>query len=65
MYYISVSMQELVKAVGQLRLHIFIQGYTLVFIPIAMTMLVKLLGSTSLIAPVFLNGCVLQHVILM
>lgn len=48
--------QELVKAVSQLKLHLFIQGYTLVFIPAAMTMLVKFLAWTSLIDTIFLDG---------
>ncbi len=51
-----LSLQELTRALGQVRLHIFIQSFTLVFIPIAMTILVKLLALTDFIDKPFLNG---------
>lgn len=50
--------QELTRALGQVRLHIFIQGYTLVFIPIAMTLVVYSLRFTGIVDEVFLKGYV-------
>ena len=48
--------QELSRALGLVKVHLFIQTYTLVFIPIAMTLLVKLLGFTNFIDKSFLDG---------
>lgn len=48
--------QALVRALGQVRLHVFIQTYTLVLIPIMMTLIVKALGSANFIAPEYLSG---------
>lgn len=48
--------QDLARALGQVRLHAFIQGYTLIFIPIAMTALVKSLLATQLVSQVYLKG---------
>ncbi|XP_064404200.1 sodium/bile acid cotransporter 7-B-like isoform X1 [Halichondria panicea] len=53
---LSLKTEELTRALGQVRLHIFIQSFTLVFIPIAMTILVKLLALTDFIDKPFLNG---------
>ena len=53
---ITSFFQELTRALGQVRLHMFIQGYTLIFIPIVMTLLVYSLELTGLIDNVFLKG---------
>ena len=50
--------QELTRALGQVRLHLFIQTFTLVFIPITMTILVKALSLTNFIDKPFLEGYV-------
>ena len=50
--------QELTRALGQVRLHVFIQCYTLVFIPIAMTLVVYSLKFTAIVDEVFLKGYV-------
>ena len=49
-------LQELTRALGQVKLHIFVQAFTLIFIPIAMTLLVKLLALTDFIDKPFLVG---------
>ena len=54
-------MQELRKALGHGRLHLFIQSYTLVFIPLAVTLLVKSLSLTHVLDKVFLDGSVAEE----
>ncbi len=49
-------LQELTRALGQVKLHLFVQTFTLIFIPIAMTLLVKLLALTDFIDKPFLVG---------
>ena len=57
--------QELTRALGQVKLHVFIQCYTLVFIPLAVTLMVKTLGITGVLDEMFLSGyvaCPLENV---
>ena len=49
-------LQDLTKAFGQVRVHVFIQCYTLIFIPLTITCLVKLLTLANVIDAVILNG---------
>lgn len=48
--------QELTRAFGQVKVHLFIQSFTLVFIPLAMTILVKLLALLEFVDKPFLDG---------
>lgn len=53
---LSLKSEELSKAITQVRLHVFIQSYTLLFIPLAVTFLVKGLSLTSFIDHAYLSG---------
>lgn len=53
---LSLKTEEFTRAIGQVRLHLFIQGYTLIFIPIVMTLLVRTLQLTNVVQSSFLQG---------
>ena len=41
-----------------MRLHLFIQGYTLILIPVAVSILVLILENMNVVNPLFLKGLV-------
>lgn len=53
---LSLKTEELTRALGQVKLHVFIQCYTLIFIPIAITLLVKTMAATHIVDAIFLSG---------
>jgi sodium/bile acid cotransporter 7 len=53
---LSLKTEELRQALSQVKLHIFIQSYTLIFIPIVICLTVRAIGPLNVINPLYLQG---------
>ena len=55
---VVIYLQEFTRAFARVRLHLFIQGYTLILIPVAVSILVLILENMNVVNPLFLKGLV-------
>ncbi|XP_003383568.1 PREDICTED: sodium/bile acid cotransporter 7-A-like [Amphimedon queenslandica] len=53
---LSLKSEELKRALGQVRLHLFIQSFTLLFIPVLIFILTHILEPIHIMSPVYLKG---------